>query len=59
LVIAPAAVLHLVLVLSQFGSVFIEVLNLTLAGVTALLGTKTCATLAWVHFLAFDLFVGR
>ena len=59
LVIAPAAVLYLVLVLPQFGSVFIEVLNPTLAGVTALLGTKTGATLAWVHFPAFYLFVGR
>jgi len=31
----------------------------TLKGVTALLSSPEGATLAWVHFLAFDLFVGR
>lgn len=31
----------------------------TLASVASLLGTPEGATLAWVHFLAFDLFVGR
>ena len=31
----------------------------TLAGIAALLGTPERATIGWVHFLAFDLFVGR
>jgi len=31
----------------------------TLKGVAALLSSPEGATLAWVHFLAFDLFVGR
>lgn len=31
----------------------------TLAGIAALLGTPDGATIAWAHFLAFDLFVGR
>src|SRR5260370_26566157 len=31
----------------------------TLDGVVALLASPAAATIAWVHFLAFDLFVGR
>jgi hypothetical protein len=31
----------------------------TLAGVAGLLGTSAGATIAWAHFLTFDLFVGR
>jgi hypothetical protein len=30
-----------------------------LSGVAALLGSTAGATIAWMHFLAFDLFVGR
>jgi Domain of unknown function (DUF4281) len=30
----------------------------TLAGVMAALGTKGGATIGWIHYLAFDLFVG-
>ncbi len=59
LVVVPAAALYLVLVLPQFGTVFLEVLNPTLPGIAALLGTEQGATIGWVHFLAFDLFVGR
>ena len=58
-IIAPAALLYLVLVLPQFTAVFLEVTNPTLTGIIDLLGTPTGATLGWVHFLAFDLFVGR
>jgi hypothetical protein len=35
------------------------VLSPSLAGIAALLGTPAGATIAWVHFLAFDLLVGR
>ena len=59
LVVVPAAALYLVLVLPKFGTVFLEVLNPTLLAIAALLGTESGATIGWVHFLAFDLFVGR
>ena len=55
----PAAILYAVLVLPRFGTVFTAVTNPTLTGITALLGDPTGATIAWVHFLAFDLFVAR
>ncbi len=59
LVVVPAAALYLVLVLPQFGTVFLEVLNPTLPAIANLLGTERGATIGWVHFLVFDLFVGR
>jgi len=55
----PAALLYVVLVLPNFGEIFLTVLNPTLAGIVTLLGTPAGATIAWAHFLAFDLFVGR
>ncbi len=55
----PAALLYAVLVLPQFGEIFTAVSNPTLTGIAALLGDPIGATIAWVHFLAFDLFVGR
>ncbi|MEX1019756.1 MAG: ABA4-like family protein [Litorilinea sp.] len=36
-----------------------ELANPTLTGIAALLGTPAGAALGWIHFLAFDLFVGR
>lgn len=58
-IIAPAALLYFVLVLPQLGTLFLEVTNPSLAGISAVLGTPSGATIGWVHFLAFDLFVGR
>ena len=55
----PAALLYAVLVLPRLGEVFTAVSNPTLPGITALLGDPAGATIAWVHFLAFDLFVAR
>lgn len=55
----PAALLYAVLVLPRFGEVFTAVANPTLPGITALLGSPAGATIAWIHFLAFDLFVAR
>lgn len=55
----PAALLYAVLVLPRFGEVFTAVSNPTLTGITTLLGEPAGATIAWVHFLAFDLFVAR
>ncbi|MEM7333002.1 MAG: ABA4-like family protein [Chloroflexota bacterium] len=58
-VIAPAALLYFILVVPEFTAVFTEVINPSLDGIAALLGTPSGATVGWVHFLAFDLFVGR
>src|SRR5262249_29136196 len=59
LVVAPPAALYALLVAPQLATVVPAVLRPTLTGVAALLGTPNGATLAWAHFLAFDLFVGR
>jgi hypothetical protein len=58
-VIAPAALLYAVLVLPNIGSVLPAVSTPNLEGIRALLSSQSGATIAWVHFLAFDLFVGR
>jgi hypothetical protein len=55
---APA-VLYAALVLPRLGSIWPVVSRPTLSGIAALLGSPAGATIAWVHFLAFDLFVGR
>jgi hypothetical protein len=52
-------VIYAVLVLPNMGGVFAAVSNPSLEGITALLGTPEGATIAWAHFLAFDLLVGR
>ncbi|MEM7032289.1 MAG: ABA4-like family protein [Chloroflexota bacterium] len=58
-VIVPPALLYAVLVLPQLGGILGAVSNPTLDGITALMGDPVAVTIAWVHFLAFDLFVGR
>lgn len=59
LVSAAPALLYLALVLPRLGQLLPALASPTPAGVAALLGTPAGATLAWAHFLAFDLFVGR
>lgn len=59
LVILPPALLYAALTLPRLAEVFPAVSNPTLDGIAALLGTPAGATIAWAHFLAFDLFVGR
>jgi hypothetical protein len=59
LVAAAPAVLYALLVLPRLGEVFPAVANPALPDIAALLGTPAGATLAWAHFLTFDLFVGR
>ena len=54
----PAA-LYAALVLPRLGEIWPAVSRPTLNGVMTLLGSPAGATIAWVHFLAFDLFVGR
>ncbi len=58
----PVFVLALIytgLLLTQLGGAADSLLNPTLAGIAGLLGTPAGAAAGWVHFLAFDLFVGR
>jgi hypothetical protein len=59
LVSAAPALLYLALALPRLGEVLAVVSSPTLTGIAAVLGTPVGATLAWAHFLAFDLFVGR
>ena len=59
LVSAAPTLLYAALVLPRLGVIWPAVSRPTLSGVAALLGSPTGATIAWVHFLAFDLFVGR
>ena len=56
---AAPALLYAVLVLPRLGTIWPAVSRPTLTGVATLLGSPAGATIAWVHFLAFDLFVGR
>jgi ABA DEFICIENT 4-like len=59
LVVAAPALLYVALVLPRLGELLPALANPALPGIAALLGTPAAATIAWVHFLAFDLFVGR
>jgi hypothetical protein len=59
LVSAAPATLYAVFALPRLGAIWPAVSRPTLSGVEALLGSPAGATIAWVHFLAFDLFVGR
>ena len=59
LVSAVPAILYAALVLPRLGVIWPAVSRPTLPGVEALLASPAGATIAWVHFLAFDLFVGR
>ncbi len=45
--------------LPRFPEVFAAVVSPDLAGIAAPLASDAAVTIAWVHFLAFDLFVGR
>jgi ABA4-like protein len=54
----PAA-LYAALVIPRLAEIWPAVSNPELSGISALLGSPVGATVAWLHFLAFDLFVGR
>lgn len=58
-VAAPPALLYLVTLVPVAGMVLPEVMNPVQARIMSLLGTPTGTTLAWTHFVAFDLFVGQ
>lgn len=58
-VVVPAALLYAVLIVPQLATALPSLMNPTLTAIASLLGQPEGATIAWVHFLAFDLFVGR
>jgi hypothetical protein len=59
LVIVPAALAYAILVIPRFVEIFPAVVSPKLPQIAALLGSAEGATIGWIHFLAFDLFVGR
>jgi hypothetical protein len=59
LVAVASALLYAVLVIPQIGVLAPELLRPSLSSIAALLATPAGATIGWIHFLAFDLFVGR
>jgi hypothetical protein len=59
LIFMPIALMYSILVLPNFVALLPELANPQLMAISALLSTPSGATVAWIHFLAFDLFVGR
>jgi hypothetical protein len=59
MVVLPAALLYAALIVPSLFDVLPALARPELGPIAALLGTPAGATIAWVHFLAFDLFVGR
>ena len=57
--VLPAALLYAVLVVPNMFELLPSLANPSLEGISAALGTEAGATIGWIHFLAFDLFVGR
>lgn len=57
--VAPAALLYALLVIPALPALLPQLANPQLSAIAAALGTPAGATVAWAHFLAFDLFVGR
>ncbi len=58
-IVVPIALVYAALVLPNAASLIGELANPALGNIAALLGTPQGATIGWIHFLAFDLFVGR
>jgi hypothetical protein len=56
---AGPAVIYAALVLPRAAELLPAVMRPELTEVASLLGTTAGATIAWVHFLAFDLLAGR
>jgi len=59
LIVAPPAVLYTGLLIPQLGGLLPLLASPSAAGVAGALGTPAGATIAWAHFVTFDLFVGR
>lgn len=58
-VVLPIALTYAVLVVPRLPELLPVLLRPELEPIAALLGTAAGATIAWAHFLAFDVFVGR
>ncbi len=58
-IVVPPALIYVVALWPVAGAVLPAVMQPQLADVARLLGTPTGATIAWAHFVALDLFVGR
>ena len=58
-IVVPVALLYVSLVAPALPALLGELMNPQLDAIVSLLGTPEGATIGWVHFLAFDLFVGR
>ena len=58
-IVLPFLVVYLALMLPALGDVVPLLLNPTLDQLAEMLGKPEGTLVAWVHFLAFDLFVGR
>ncbi|RSM74603.1 DUF4281 domain-containing protein [Kibdelosporangium aridum] len=59
LIIAPIAVLYLVIAIPRLGDLLPLVTGPTLTGLQDAMADGGAATLVWAHIIAFDLFVGR
>ena len=59
LVILPPALLYTLLIVPSIPTALPLLANPSLPGIIGLLGSPAGATIGWIHFLAFDLFVGR
>lgn len=57
--IVPLALAYALLVLPQAVGLLPALANPTLESLSALLGNPQATAIGWIHFLAFDLFVGR
>ena len=57
--VVPAAVAYGLLVLPNMPGLLGALANPELGAIATLLGSPMGATIGWIHFLAFDLFVGR
>ncbi|WP_327151355.1 ABA4-like family protein [Nocardia sp. NBC_01329] len=59
LICLPPLLVYAVLVLPDFGGFFSTLANPELPALQQLLGGSAGAAVAWAHFIAFDLFLGR
>lgn len=58
-ILLPAALLYIILIIPSLTDAIPLLAAPTLENIAGLLGSDEGATIGWIHFLAFDLFVGR
>src|SRR5690349_16470365 len=59
LMVVPSLIVYFIAVAPVLADLAPEMVNPTLPGVLALLGTEAGTIAVWAHLIAFDLFVGR